>query len=82
VDKYSEAAASDTAPLPYGPGTAWLNLPPQVDPSKRPTATELLQHPWVATADTARGETEGGGFGGGGGGGGPSGDGRALNHSF
>jgi hypothetical protein len=43
----------------------------QVDPAQRPTASELLLHPWVASTEAARGggagpSTSGGGVGGGG----------------
>ena len=30
----------------------------QYDPSKRPTASQLLEHPWVAVNTTARPEAE------------------------
>jgi serine/threonine protein kinase len=85
---FAIARSTEGPPRPAGMSATaldFLDCCLQVDPAQRPTATELLQHPWVATADAARREAAGEGGGGGGNhqpaSAAPRG-GASLNHSF
>lgn len=58
---FTIAKATDGPPRPanLSPAAAsFLDACLRVDPKTRPTASELLQHPWVAGINTARREAE------------------------